>query len=122
MVLGMDWLSTNYVYIDCKEKVIFIPTEEATPYDLISTLLEGTINMINCQFKQDKAFLLILTMDLNKIKDISLIPVVCELHDVFLKDVTSLPPETEVEFSIDLVPGTVPIFIALYHMFMVEIK
>ncbi|GAU48784.1 hypothetical protein TSUD_406270 [Trifolium subterraneum] len=37
------------------------------------------------------------------------LPVVSESSDVFSEDVSYLPPEREVEFSIDLVPGTSPI-------------
>ncbi|XP_058768562.1 uncharacterized protein LOC131642303 [Vicia villosa] len=40
--------------------------------------------------------------------ELSEIPVVCEFPDVFPEDITSLPPEREAEFSIDLVPGTAP--------------
>ncbi|MCI73831.1 enzymatic polyprotein, partial [Trifolium medium] len=32
------------------------------------------------------------------------LPVVCEFPDVFLGDVSDVPPEREVEFTIDLVP------------------
>ncbi|XP_073222361.1 uncharacterized protein [Cicer arietinum] len=32
------------------------------------------------------------------------VPIVCEFPEVFPEDVTSLPPEREIEFSIDLVP------------------
>ena len=38
------------------------------------------------------------------------------------KEVLGLPPEREVEFSIDLVPGTGPIPIALYMMSPVELS
>ena len=34
------------------------------------------------------------------------IPVVQEFPDVFPDDISGLPPEREVEFSIELVPGT----------------
>ncbi|MCI94072.1 cellular nucleic acid-binding protein, partial [Trifolium medium] len=37
------------------------------------------------------------------------LPVVCEFPGVFPKDVSDVPPEREVEFTIDLVPGTGPI-------------
>ncbi|MCI89087.1 cellular nucleic acid-binding protein, partial [Trifolium medium] len=37
------------------------------------------------------------------------LPVVCEFPDVFPKDVSDVPQEREVEFSIDLIPGTGPI-------------
>ena len=39
-----------------------------------------------------------------------------EFPEVFPDDITKLPPEREVEFAIDLVPGTSPISIALYQM------
>ncbi|MCI40649.1 retrotransposon protein, partial [Trifolium medium] len=41
------------------------------------------------------------------------LPVVCEFLDVFPGDVSNVPPEKEVEFTIDLVPGTGPISIRL---------
>ncbi|MCI51843.1 cellular nucleic acid-binding protein, partial [Trifolium medium] len=40
--------------------------------------------------------------------------VVCEFLDVFPDDVSDVPPEREVEFTIDLVPGTSPISMAPY--------
>ncbi|GAU42632.1 hypothetical protein TSUD_238240 [Trifolium subterraneum] len=40
------------------------------------------------------------------------IPVVGEFSDVFPEDISDLPPEREVEFGIDLVPGTSPISMA----------
>jgi hypothetical protein len=42
--------------------------------------------------------------------------VVCEFPDVFPEDVSDLPPEREVEFSIEVVPGTNPISMAPYRM------
>ena len=53
------------------------------------------------------------------------VPVVREFPDVFPDDVTSLPPEREVELSIDLLPGTVPISKAPYRLApaeMLELK
>lgn len=83
------------------EKSLFIPKETATPEEVISTLLEGTINMIPCIFYEDKAFMLILTMDSIEKKDVFSIPVVREFPNVFPRDVTSLPPEREAEFLRD---------------------
>ncbi|XP_058741362.1 uncharacterized protein LOC131613734 [Vicia villosa] len=44
------------------------------------------------------------------------------LEEVFPEDVTSLPPEREVEFSIDLVPGTALVSVAPYRMSPIELK
>lgn len=41
---------------------------------------------------------------------------VCEFFDVFPKDICDLPPECEVDFTIDLVPGTRPVSAAPYIM------
>ena len=44
------------------------------------------------------------------------IPVVCEFLDVFPKDLPGLPPDREVEFSIELEPSTAPISRRPYRM------
>ena len=48
--------------------------------------------------------------------------VVKEFPDVFSEDLPGSPPEREVEFTIDLVPGTGPIFKAPYRMAPAELK
>jgi hypothetical protein len=50
------------------------------------------------------------------VKEICDIPVVCEFLDVFLDGLPSLPPYREVEFVIDLKPGTAPISMRAYRM------
>ena len=50
------------------------------------------------------------------------IPIVREYPDVFPEDLPGLPPEKEVEFTIDLVPGTSPMSKAPYRMALVELK
>ena len=49
-------------------------------------------------------------------KGIGDLPVLQEFPEVFPDDITELPPEREVEFAIDLIPGTSPILIAPYRM------
>jgi hypothetical protein len=50
------------------------------------------------------------------VKEICDIPVVCEFLDVFPDDLPGLPPDREVEFVIDLKPGTAPISRRAYRM------
>ncbi|KAA3466497.1 Gag-Pol polyprotein [Gossypium australe] len=50
------------------------------------------------------------------------VPVVCEYPDVFPKELPMLPLIREVEFAIELVPGTSPISIAPYRMAPTELK
>ncbi|XP_045797932.1 uncharacterized protein LOC123892147 [Trifolium pratense] len=46
VILGMDWLSANSVYLRCKEKVVFVPPENMTTGEVISKLLENAHQMI----------------------------------------------------------------------------
>ena len=48
--------------------------------------------------------------------DLTSIPVVCEFPDVFPEDHPGSPPDREVEFSIELEPGTAPISRRPYRM------
>jgi hypothetical protein len=43
-----------------------------------------------------------------------------EFSDVFLDDLPGMPPEREIEFKIELQPGTAPIAKAPYKMSLVE--
>jgi hypothetical protein len=50
------------------------------------------------------------------IPKIQAIPVVCEFSDVFPEDLPGLPPERDVEFVIELKPGTAPVSRRSYQM------
>ena len=50
------------------------------------------------------------------------VPVACEFPDVFLEDLTGLPPLREVEFSINLCPDAVPRSKAPYRMSPAELR
>ena len=46
----------------------------------------------------------------------------CEFGDVFPKDLPGLPPDREIEFSIDMILGTAPISQVPYRMAPTELK
>ncbi|WVZ75499.1 hypothetical protein U9M48_023545 [Paspalum notatum var. saurae] len=50
------------------------------------------------------------------------IPVACEYPDVFPEELPGLPPDRDVEFSIELVPGTAPVSRRPYRMAPNELK
>ena len=50
------------------------------------------------------------------------IPIVRDYPDVFPDDLPGLPPEREVEFTINVAPGTTPISKAPYRMTPLELK
>jgi hypothetical protein len=50
------------------------------------------------------------------------IHVVKDFSDVFLEELPEMPPDMEVEFVIDLLPGTAPTFKRPYRMSVEELK
>ena len=50
------------------------------------------------------------------------VPVVCEFFDVFLDDLPGLPLDRELEFEIELLPGSAHVSIPPYRMTPNELK
>lgn len=47
---------------------------------------------------------------------------VSEFLDVFLEEMPGMPPAREIDFTIDLLPGSAPIFKAPYRMAPAELE
>ena len=127
MILGMDWLASYHASIDCFEKrVTFsIPGQLKFSFEgkhvdrllrMISALRASSLLKKGCQG--------VLASVMSNESDLKLedIPIVREYPDVFPEDLPGLPPEREVEFTIDLVPGTGLMSKAPYRMAPVELK
>ena len=54
-------------------------------------------------------------------QDMSLPRVVCEYEDVFPRELPGLPPSRDVDFHIELHPGTSPISMTPHRMALVEL-
>ena len=50
------------------------------------------------------------------------IPIVCDYPDVFPEEFPGLPPQREIEFAIEVVPGATPASITPYKMASMELK
>ena len=62
-------------------------------------------------------------MDIDKeIPQLDQVPIAKEFIDVFPNESPGLPPYREIDFSIDLVPGTEPISMAPYRMAPAELR
>ena len=55
-------------------------------------------------------------------KSIEEVPVVSEYPVVFPKELPGMPPDRDVEFVIDLLPGTGPIAKRTYHMSVAKME
>ena len=62
-----------------------------------------------------------LTLEKEVRQDLSLPLVVCEYEDVFPDELPGLPPHRDVDFVIELHPGTSPISMTLHRMVPVEL-
>jgi hypothetical protein len=128
VILGMNWLAAYHASVDCFEKeVVFRPPGELE-FRFKGSRLSSIPHMIsalraNRFLRKGCRGFLASVVDLQKKElEIEDIPIVQEFPDVFPEDLPGLPPDREVEFSIDLVPGTTPISKAPYRMAPAELK
>ena len=68
------------------------------------------------------AFLAHHTDDTAQVPSIESFSIVREFLDVFLADLPGMPPDRDIDFCIDLEPGTRPISITPYRMAPVELR
>ncbi|XP_050918901.1 uncharacterized protein LOC127136385 [Lathyrus oleraceus] len=97
VILGMNWFEFNHVYINCYNKSVqFLTPGEEEEVSFLSTR----------ELKE------ILEKEAQVVRD---------FPEVFPDDISDVPLEREVEFSIDLVLGTIPISMEPYKMFASEL-
>ena len=114
VILGMDWLAENFASIDFhKKEVIFTPPNGLT-FKFKETFT-GTTPKIISMMKARRliqqggwAFLACAVNTKGKEKPIDTVSIVNKFMDVFLEDLLGIPPSREVDFGIELEPGTDP--------------
>ncbi|XP_061361988.1 uncharacterized protein LOC133305765 [Gastrolobium bilobum] len=111
LIVGRDWLAKQHVVIDCSSRSIIVGG------DMMETPLPNTPPVES----GDCTFMLIDGLVGASETPLMNIPVVKEFKDVFPDEITTFPPEREVEFSIELIPGTGPISIAPYRISPLEL-
>ena len=93
VVLGMDWMAVNRGIIDCNTKTISLTSPEGV--EVVHASSQHSL-LGHCHKS-------IAEPALEKV------PVVCEYPDVFPEELPGMPPDRDIEFIIELVPGTRPI-------------
>ncbi|KAA3466744.1 DNA/RNA polymerases superfamily protein [Gossypium australe] len=125
VILGMDWLTLHDAVVNCRWKIIELKCENSEILRIDSDE-SGELPVVNYSMSAQRyvrkgceAYLAyVLNTKVSELKTES-VPIVCEYPDVFPEE---LPPIREVEFGIDLVPGTSPISIITYRMAPTELK
>jgi hypothetical protein len=105
VILGMDWITAQKGVISTSPRLVTLVHPDGT----------------RITFEPTKT-LDIPTMYSLHTRAISDVPVVCEFEDVFPEELHGLPPDCNVEFVINFVPGTTPIAQSPYRMAEVELK
>ncbi|KAA0032356.1 ty3-gypsy retrotransposon protein [Cucumis melo var. makuwa] len=128
VILGMDWLVANHASIDCSRKEVTFNPPSMASFKFKgggSRSLPQVISAIRASklLSQGTWGILASVVDTREV-DVSLSsePVVRDYPDVFPEELPGLPPHREVEFAIELEPGTVPISRAPYRMAPAELK
>jgi hypothetical protein len=105
VILGMDWLSKYKVLIDYAKKSIKMTTPEGKEMEFIAEPVVTTKGVANCAKVNQ--------LDASQGSEV---PVVNEFPNVFPKELPGMPPDRDIEFVIELKPGTTPIYKAPYRM------
>ncbi|XP_050909944.1 uncharacterized protein LOC127123807 [Lathyrus oleraceus] len=94
VVLGMDWLKSNYVHINCYNNTVrFSSAEEEGRTELLSK------KQLKEFIEEDAlVFLLMASLSVESQAVIADLPVVCNFPEVFTDEIPSAPPEREVSF------------------------
>jgi hypothetical protein len=107
LILGMSWLRKAKAIIQCGRGTVELTSPKGERFDIEITVTTSTRRapfFIEVEFVGDN------------------IRMVRDFPDVFPEELPGMPPDREVEFVIDLLPGTTPISKRPYMMSMEELK
>jgi len=106
VILGLDWMKQYQTNIKCKENVVALTTpkgERIRVNVVVQAPPTATVNQLNDDVDpRDR--------------------VVNEFLDVFLDELPSVAPDQDIEFIIELLPGTAPIAKRPYRMRVNELE
>jgi hypothetical protein len=107
MILDMSWLRKAKTVIHCARGIVELTSSKRERFKVEITITASTRPTV---FLVDGKFVG------NNIR------VIRDFPDVFLEELPGMPPDREVEFVIDLLPGTTPISKRPYKMSVEELK
>jgi hypothetical protein len=110
VILGIDWLSKYKVLIDCAKKSVKLTTPEGKEMEFVAE----PVVTAKCVANRAK----VNQLDASQGSEV---PVVNEFLDVFLEEFLGMPPDRDIEFVIELKPGTSPIYKTPYRMATLEL-
>ncbi|XP_075076520.1 uncharacterized protein LOC142163162 [Nicotiana tabacum] len=128
VIMGMDWLESCYAKVGCRTKIVSFefPGELVLEWKGDAVAPRGRfISYLKARKIISKGYIyhLVRVKDADaQIPTLQSVPIVNEFPEVFPKDLPGIPPDREIDFGIDLLPGTKPISILPYRMAPAELK
>jgi hypothetical protein len=105
VILGMDLLSKHKVLINCAKRSVKLTTPDGKELEFIAELVVTAKGVAN-HAKVNQ-------LDASQGSEV---PVVNEFSNVFPEDLPSMPHDRDIEFVIELNPGTAPIYKTPFRM------
>jgi hypothetical protein len=110
VILGMDWLGKHKVLIDCAKKSVKLTTPDGKEMEFVAEPVVTTKGIANhAKINQ---------LDASQGSDV---PMVNEFPNVFPEELPGMPPDQDIEFVIELKPGTVLIYKTPFRMTTLEL-
>jgi hypothetical protein len=110
VILGMDSLIKHIVLINCAKKSIKLITPNEKELEFVAETVVTAKGVAN------RAKVNQLTASQG-----SKVLVVSEFSDVFLEELPGMPPDRDIEFVIELMPDTAPLYKSPYRMATLEL-
>ena len=128
LILGMDWLSKHQAIIDCDKKIVLLQCSELSEVTVHGIRSEPILKVISAMEARRflrrgcEAFWALILDSKREQVNLENILVIREFPDVFLEEILGVPPEREVDLSIEVVQGTTSISRTPYRIAPTELK
>jgi hypothetical protein len=91
-ILGMDWLNQHEAQIDCKSRAVTLTNHQGE---------RTTYLPRNSQASQPQVYLA-------QVTGVGQVYIISEYPDVFPDELPGMPPDREIEFAVEIIPGANP--------------
>jgi hypothetical protein len=128
VVIGMDWLELHEAILNYKMKWFILVDDEGQRHVIVgrnqgvSLRFVSSLQLQKSMRKGCKLYAILSLNEKGVAEGLENLSVVKEFADVFPEELPGMPPERELEFTIDLKPGTELIARMLYRMSTLELQ